>query len=329
MEIQTQISSVKDLVEAALEFDFSSISTATTEVSASVFVSKLSSFLIVIGQNIVDTNIASLSTSLLELKISNAFSQTIKSKIQFIISLFQSYLIQITAQAVIIQQQSSIGTTSLALSLDLLVGFKVLGSQVITTIETATASTSITATTSAAAFFELCQEFIILISSISLENLATQYTLITTLGTKIIEAGSAGVTISSARYKFIYVVIINNLKILQKIVEVQISLITPDPSTGGTTSAQGAALGTSDQGTESPTIDVMSSSVSNPTNPILTDATTTMIMTTHRPTLITTRPLPTGFSTGLMTTRDGRARWRGPNLFFRDNFWSRYRGIQY
>merc|ERR1719422_262008 len=333
VEIQTQLSSVKDLVEAAIEFDFSSISTATTEVSASVFVSKLSSFLIVIGQNMADTNIVSLSTSLLELKISTAFSQTIKSKIQFIISLCQSYLIQITVQTITIQQQLSTGVTSLSLSLDILIGLQTQYSQIITTIETASTSTSITATTSAAAFFELCQEFIILISSISLENLATQYTLITTLGTKIIEAGSAGVTISSARFKFIYVVIINNLKILQKIVEVQISLITPDPSIGGTTSAQGAALGTSDQGTESPTIDVMSSSVSKeieylPTKPILTDATSTMIMTTHRPTLITTRPLPTGFFTGLMTTRDGRARWRGPNLFFRDNFWSRSRGIQ-
>ena len=215
------------------------------------------------------------------MKISNAFSQTIKSKIQFIISLFQSYLIQITAQAVIIQHQSSIGTTSLALSLDLLVGFKVLGSQVITTIETATTSTSTTATTSAAAFFDLCEEFHILISSVTFASASNQQELVLTLGTKIIEAGSSGVTIPSSRFQFFYLVIINSIKILLQIIEVQISLLT------------------------------------NPT------------MMTTRPTVMTTnRPLPTGFFTGMMTTRNRL--WRSPTEqnsgFFKEFIWNRLRG---
>ena len=81
--------SVQTFVIATLNFDFSSVSTAVTVVDFSVILSKLSAFFVELGTNVVSTNVETLSQSLLELKIGVALSQTIESKVEFMLYLIR------------------------------------------------------------------------------------------------------------------------------------------------------------------------------------------------------------------------------------------------
>ena len=86
---QAALLSVETLVKATLTLDFSAISTAVTEVSISQFLVQISSFLVELGTNVISDNVLTLSQALLKLKINIQLSQSIKSKVQFILYLFR------------------------------------------------------------------------------------------------------------------------------------------------------------------------------------------------------------------------------------------------
>ena len=86
---QTALVSVETLVKATLTLDFSAISTAVTEVSITQFLVQISSFLVELGTNVISDNVLTLSQALLKLKINITLSQSIKSKVQFILYLFR------------------------------------------------------------------------------------------------------------------------------------------------------------------------------------------------------------------------------------------------
>jgi len=323
------LAEVQTLTEAALTLEFSTITTAVTEVSLSVFLNKLTSFFIVFGQNIMDTDIVSLGTELLQLKISVTVSQTIKSVIQYIMFVIDSLLIQISTQIVITQQQVTVDTSSL--SLTTLEGIQTLYLEIISVITAASESTSVTATTSALSFYELCEQFFIVICSVTLENFAVKYDLIIQLGTQIIEAGSLGVSISSERYQFIYITIINSLNIFIQLIQTQVTIIIelgvsggPTPPPGVTETLIPGVTDTADPGTgtifSTSSDSMMPSTIMTTKMPLLT--------TVGRPILTTIRPIPTGFNT-MMTTKN-RPSLTTPNRHarvFNKIIWKRMRGL--
>ena len=323
------LADVQTLTEAALTLEFSTITTAVTEVSLSVFLNKLTSFFIVFGQNIMDTDIVSLGTELLQLKISVTVSQTIKSVIQYIMFIIDSLLIQISTQIVITQQQVTVDTSSL--SLTTLEGIQTLYLEIISVITAASESTSVTATTSALSFYELCEQFFIVICSVTLENFAVKYDLIIQLGTQIIEAGSLGVSISSERYQFIYITIINSLNIFIQLIQTQVTIIIELGVSGGPTAPPGVTetlipgvTDTADPGTgtifSTSSDSMMPSTIMTTKMPLLT--------TVGRPIMTTIRPIPTGFNT-MMTTKN-RPSLTTPNRHarvFNKIIWKRMRGL--
>ena len=322
---QAIFNNVQFLTEAALSLDFSSISTAVTEVTVSTFVSKLTSFIIVISQSMVDPSIASLSAELLKLKITASVSAAIKTKIEFMIIVIQSIVLQINTQVVLVQKQLTVDVSSL--TLEILNPIQENYQQVIAVITTAIASTSTTAATSSVTFFSLCEEFFFLISSITLESLSVNFNVIINLGTKIIQAGQLGVTVSSQRFIIIYNIIIRSLTIVINLVQIQVNVLI-----GG---GGGVSGGVSGGSSTTPLIETSSSvTLSSPTL-LPTDPSTTVtmstMMTTKMPvttTRITSTKRPfSDFSTSTknrppLTTPNRKARK------FNNIVWNRIRGIR-
>jgi len=84
---RTILLSVKTQVLATFTLSFQS--TSVTTVTISQFLVQVSSFMVELGTNVLSTNVQTLSETLLKLKINVGLSQTIKSKVNFILYLIR------------------------------------------------------------------------------------------------------------------------------------------------------------------------------------------------------------------------------------------------
>ena len=108
---QSSLLKIEEIVTAALTLDFSSISTAVTEVSVSFFIDKLTNLILIISKDIMDTRIITETSEILELKITAEYYQAVEYRIQFILFIFQSYIIEIAGQIQLVQE-IQLGSTS-------------------------------------------------------------------------------------------------------------------------------------------------------------------------------------------------------------------------
>ena len=333
---------VELITSAALALDFSTISTAVTEVSATIFVNKLTSFVIGVSQGEIQTTISTIGVELLKLKVTGPLSAAITAKIEFLLVLVKQFILTLNTQLVLVQQSLTVDASSL--SLTILNQIQEMYKQVILSISDAKISTSTTAATSSVTFFELCGDFFFLISSITMESFSVNLNLIITLGNKIVDAGNLGVSVSSQRFIIIYNIIIRSLQIVVDLVKVQITVISSSTvgETGGVTSGvtggvtDGVTGGGTDGGTGGVTGGVTgggsSPSVSETSSMVTGTPDMTMIMTTKMPPTMghmsTKRPIPSG--PHMMTTKN-RPPLTTPNRRAKRFFnvvWNRIRGIR-
>ena len=108
---QSSLLKIEEIVTAALTLDFSSISTAVTEVSVSFFIDKLTNLILIISKDIIDTRILTETSEILELKITAEYYQAVEYRIQFILFIFQSYIKEIVGQIQLVQE-IQLGSTS-------------------------------------------------------------------------------------------------------------------------------------------------------------------------------------------------------------------------
>ena len=108
---QSSLLKIEEIVTAALTLDFSSISTAVTEVSVSFFIDKLTNLILIISKDIMDTRIITETSEILELKITAEYYQAVEYRIQFILFIFQSYIKEIAGQIQLVQE-IQLGSTS-------------------------------------------------------------------------------------------------------------------------------------------------------------------------------------------------------------------------
>ena len=112
-EHQSSFLKIEEIIQAALTLDFSSIATAVNEVSASFFINKLTNLILIVSQDITDPSILTEISEILELKITTEYLQAVEYRIQFILFIFQSYIIEITGQIQLVQEiQIAIGESS-------------------------------------------------------------------------------------------------------------------------------------------------------------------------------------------------------------------------
>ena len=112
-EHQSSFLKIEEIIQAALTLDFSSIATAVNEVSASFFINKLTKLILIVSQDITDPSILTEISEILELKITTEYLQAVEYRIQFILFIFQSYIIEITGQIQLVQEiQIAIGESS-------------------------------------------------------------------------------------------------------------------------------------------------------------------------------------------------------------------------
>ena len=112
-EHQSSFLKIEEIIQAALTLDFSSIATAVNEVSASFFINKLTKLILILSQDITDPSILTEISEILELKITTEYLQAVEYRIQFILFIFQSYIIEITGQIQLVQEiQIAIGESS-------------------------------------------------------------------------------------------------------------------------------------------------------------------------------------------------------------------------
>ena len=95
---------IEELTQAALNSDFSSIETAVKEVTVSYFITQLTSLLVVVSENITDSAIVALSSTLMELKFATVYYGAIENRFQFILFLFKSFITEITLQIQVFQE---------------------------------------------------------------------------------------------------------------------------------------------------------------------------------------------------------------------------------
>ena len=108
---QSSLLKIEEIVTAALTLDFSSISTAVNVVSVSFFIDKLTNLILIISKDIMDTRIITETSEILELKITAEYYQAVEYRIQFILFIFQSYIIEIAGQIQLVQE-IQLGSTS-------------------------------------------------------------------------------------------------------------------------------------------------------------------------------------------------------------------------
>ena len=85
----------------------------TSLVSASFFINKLTNLILIVSQDITDPSILTEISEILELKITTEYLQAVEYRIQFILFIFQSYIIEITGQIQLVQEiQIAIGESS-------------------------------------------------------------------------------------------------------------------------------------------------------------------------------------------------------------------------
>merc|ERR1712106_27453 len=231
---QTTLMKVSTLLKATKEFDFTSITEVQTEVTMVEFMTKLTSFLMMVGKDMASSKVEEIGKELILMKMKSKGSVTMISKLTFIISTVTTYVVQVTTEITSVQSQIVYSTTTPLITFEeaqkqiaFLTSSQEAFSSVSTAITTSMASTDKTATNSALTFFSDSQTFFITISTQTVETLKTgSNTVITTLSEKLVTASTGGVSPSSDKYMLIFQTIIQSITIFVSIIQIQIDGLT-------------------------------------------------------------------------------------------------------
>merc|ERR1719233_2651378 len=110
---QTTLIKIQKLITATMEFDFTSMTEApTTEVTMMEFMTKLSSFLMIVGKDMSSSKVEETGKELLSMKMKSKASATVISKLTFIISTVKTYVVQVTTEITSMQSQVTYSTTT-------------------------------------------------------------------------------------------------------------------------------------------------------------------------------------------------------------------------
>merc|ERR1712106_644135 len=241
---QTTLMKVSTLLKATKEFDFTSITEVQTEVTMVEFMTKLTSFLMMVGKDMASSKVEEIGKELILMKMKSKGSVTMISKLTFIISTVTTYVVQVTTEITSVQSQIVYSTTTIVTyeeaqkQITFLTSSQEAFSSVSTAITTSMASIDKTATNSALNFFSDSQTFFITISTLTVETLKTgSNTVITTLSEKLVTASTGGVSPSSGKFMLIFQTIIQSITIFVKIIQIQIDVLktvaagtTPPPA---------------------------------------------------------------------------------------------------
>jgi len=156
---QTTLMKVSTLLKATKEFDFTSITEVQTEVTMVEFMTKLTSFLMMVGKDMASSKVEEIGKELILMKMKSKGSVTMISKLTFIISTVTTYVVQVTTEITSVQSQIVYSTTTIITyeeaqkQITFLTSSQEAFSSVSTAITTSMASTDKTATNSALTFF--------------------------------------------------------------------------------------------------------------------------------------------------------------------------------
>merc|ERR1719474_1116098 len=233
---QTILTQIEILLKATLAFDFSSLSEPpTSEVTIMEFMTKLSSFLMIVGKDMSNSKVTEIGQELITMKINMKASTTILSKLSFIISTVTMYVVQVTTEITNVRgemkndadilltittaEDAQKQVTTLTSAMDTF-------SSVSTAITKAMESSDKSAANSVLTFFSDSKSFFIIISSLQIDTtISDSIDEISTIRKKIISASDEGVTPSSGKLKLIFMTIIQSITIFIKIINIQIQLL--------------------------------------------------------------------------------------------------------
>merc|ERR1712106_131655 len=153
---QTTLMKVSTLLKATEEFDFTSITEVQTEVTMVEFMTKLTSFLMMVGKDMASSKVEEIGKELILMKMKSKGSVTMISKLTFIISTVTTYVVQVTTEITSVQSQIVYSTTTPLITFEeaqkqiaFLTSSQEAFSSVSTAITTSMVSTDKTATNSA------------------------------------------------------------------------------------------------------------------------------------------------------------------------------------
>jgi len=180
VESRKTLENVNVLLTSLTKLDFSSI-TGTEVISITIFMQKISQFMVLIGQGFASAEIQTIGLELLSYKI-EAISEAYITQLTFMMSTIVTYSVQVTIEVTMISSQMStveggfveeITTESLVLLNQVKSDFESFS----LLLETAKGSTNTAASTTAAAFLQISLKFVILIEqsvTVGFASIATQ-----------------------------------------------------------------------------------------------------------------------------------------------------------
>merc|ERR1719234_2746827 len=195
VESRQTLENVQVLLTSMTALDFSAI-TGTEVISITVFMQKISQFMVLIGQGFASSEISVLGLELLTYKI-ESISEAYITQLIFMMSTIVTYSVQVTIEVTMISSQMS--TVEGGFVQEITSESLVLLNQVKTDfdsfsllLESAKGSTDTAASTTAAAFLQISLQFVILIeqsvqvgfASIA-GDISTQITMIQTMSTSV------------------------------------------------------------------------------------------------------------------------------------------------
>merc|ERR1719233_1889119 len=171
------------------------------------FMTKLSSFLMIVGKDMSSSKVEEKGKELLSMKMKSKASATMISKLTFIVSTVKTYVVQVTTEITSMQSQVTYSTTTTVTyeeaqaQITALSSAQTMFNSVSTAITTSMTSTDKGASNSAVTFFSDSNTFFITISTITVDLLKTgSISEIEPLGNKIVASSEGGVTPSSGKF---------------------------------------------------------------------------------------------------------------------------------
>jgi len=232
---QSILVNVEMLLKATLKFDFTSmVDVPTKEVTMEEFMTKVSSFMMIIGKSMTDSSaITALGNELMDMKMKSKGSEVMISKLTFIISTVSTYVVQITTEMTSVRKQMDfkIDVSNMTAEEGQVQVTKLTTAQesfksVSAALKSAMDSTDNSAKTKAAEFLSDSRSFFISISTLTIETITSgSIEEITTISTKIVTASEGGVTPSSGKLKLLFQTIIQSITIFVEIIQIQITIL--------------------------------------------------------------------------------------------------------
>ena len=238
---QKMLTSIQTFLDTTLSLDYSSLTVQpTVEVSLAEFMTKVSIFTLAMGKDLTDSSILSLGSELLDFKLT-VISEAATTQLKFIISTVLSFSIQISTE--VVEVRNKIGAALYTvncpdfpeplseddeLTVTTLTVIRLLLAEVSESVEIVNNSTDTSASISAVSFFNNALQFFFELSSLDLAVISNGLSnSFQDRADKMIEDSKTGVTPASGKYKLIYDTIIQSVKIVRMIIQLQVDILCP------------------------------------------------------------------------------------------------------